>query len=275
MSSAGAAGLVGAARRARGGARAGVSSPLSVTRTLDLVTSFAATVARLGAGAAVAELGPRPGRPLELYDFEACPFCRKVREALSMLDLEARIFPCPKGGSRFRPFVEARGGKLQFPWLVDPNAGREMYESDDIVRHLFATYGRGGPPLTLSLTPLATLTAGIASAWRPGAGGRARPSRAPREPLELWSFEASPYCRLVRETLSSLELPYLLHNVAKGSPSRESFVRRAGKMQVPYLHDPNTRVSMYESADIIAYLERTYASDGREPALVETVGARA
>ena len=246
-----------------------------MSRTVDLVTSFAASVARLGAGAAVVSVGPRPGRPLELYEFEACPFCRKVREALSMLDLEARIYPCPKGGSRYRPTVEARGGKLQFPWLIDANTGREMYESDDIVRHLFATYGRGAPPWSLAITPLATATAALASACRPGAGGWARPSRAPREPLELWSFEASPYCRLVRETLSSLELPYLLHNVAKGSPSREAFVRRSGKMQVPWLHDPNTGTSMFESADIVAYLERTYAADGSELARAGTVAAHA
>jgi len=104
----------------------------------------------------------------------------------------------------------------------------------------------------------------IASAWRPGAGGFARPSRAPREPLELWSFEASPYCRLVREALCSLEIPYLLHNVAKGSPSRDAFVARSGRMQVPWLHDPNTGVSLFESADIVDYLDRTYAVDGRE-----------
>ena len=39
-------------------------------------------------------------------------------------------------------------------------------------------------------------------------------------PLELYSFEASPFCRLVREALSSLELPYRLTNVGRGSPSR-------------------------------------------------------
>lgn len=235
-----------------------------MNRTIDLATSFAASVARLGAGLSVVPLGPRPERTLELYEFEACPFCRKVRDALSMLDLEAIVRPCPKGGERFRPEVLRRGGKAQFPWLVDPNTGRATYESDEIVRYLFATYGRGGAPWQLSIAPLATATAALASAWRPGAGGFARPSRAPREPLELWSFEASPYCRLVREALCSLEIPYLLHNVAKGSPSRDVFVARSGKMQVPWLHDPNTGVSMFESADIVDYLDRTYAVDGRE-----------
>ncbi len=87
----------------------------------------------------------------------------------------------------------------------------------------------------------------------------ARPSIAPEKPLELWSFEASPYCRVVRELLTELELPYTLHNVGKRSPSRAAFVARSGKMMVPYLADPNTGVEMHESADILRYLRATYA----------------
>ena len=98
-----------------------------------------------------------------------------------------------------------------------------------------------------------------AGVLRPGLGIYYRKARAPERPLELWSFEASPYCRIAREALCSLELPYRLHNVAKGSPSREAFVERSGRMMVPYLADPNTGVEMFESADIVAYLERTYA----------------
>ena len=33
---------------------------------------------------------------------------------------------------------------------------------------------------------------------------------------------------------------------------------RSGKMQVPYLVDPNAGTEMFESADILAYLEETY-----------------
>jgi glutathione S-transferase len=240
-----------------------------LNRALDVATSYAASVARLGAGLAVGPLGPRPEKMLELYEFEGCPFCRKVREALSMLDLEALIRPCPKGGTRFRQHVVARGGKAQFPWLVDPNTGQEMYESDDIVRHLYARYGDGSVAWTLALGPLTLASASLASAFRPVSGIRVRPSRAPERPLELWSFEASPYCRLVREALCSLEIPYVLHNVAKGSPRREAFVARSGKMQVPYLVDPNTGRAMFESAEIVAYLEETYALDRRVAAARE------
>lgn len=223
-------------------------------RAMNVLTSYGASVARLGAGFSVYGGKRRqPEKLLELWDFEACPFCRKTREALAAFDLEVLVHPCPKGGTRFRP------GKKQFPYLEDPNTGKSMYESMDISRYLAKEYGSGSLPLGLSLGPLTTISSMFASAWRAGHGGAARPSRAPDKPLELWSFESSPYCRLAREALSELELPYVLHNVAKGSARRKEFVKRSGKMMVPYLVDPNTGKEMFESADIVAYLNATYA----------------
>lgn len=102
----------------------------------------------------------------------------------------------------------------------------------------------------------------VASLLRAGRGVRARPSRAPDVPLELWSFELSPYARRVREVLSELEIPYVLQSVAKGSSNRETLRERAGRVQVPYLEDPNTGVALFESQDIVNYLEEAYG--GRE-----------
>ncbi|MCP4036718.1 MAG: hypothetical protein GY733_07255, partial [bacterium] len=65
---------------------------------------------------------------------------------------------------------------------------------------------------------------------------------------------------IVRETLCSLELPYTLRNVAKGSPSRDAFEKRSGKMMVPWLSDPNTGREMFESEEIVAYLMDEYAA---------------
>jgi glutathione S-transferase len=222
-------------------------------RTVDVLTSFGASLTRLGAGLMVRNRAKQPDKLLELYEFEACPFCRKTREAFTAFDLDVLVYPCPKGGTRFRP------GKKMFPYLVDPNTGDAMYESMDIARYLARTYGDGALPLGLSLGPLTTASSALASVWRSGHGMRARPSIAPAKPLELWSFDASPYCRLAREALCELELPYVLHNVAKGSAHRESFVARSGKMMVPYLVDDNTGKAMFESGDIIAYLDATYA----------------
>lgn len=227
---------------------------------IDVATSYLSSGARFGHGWGVAHPGPRPEKLLELYEFEACPFCRKVREMLTVLDLDAKIFPCPKGGTRFRSRVKELGGRAMFPYLVDPNTGTSLYESSDINRYLAKNYGDGTVPLSLSLGPLTVLSSSLASAFRAGHGGVARASKQPAQPLELYSFEVSPYSRLAREALCELELPYVLRNVGTGSPKRADFARRSERMMVPYLIDPNTDTVMFESAEIVSYLRRTYGA---------------
>jgi len=230
-------------------------------RALDVASSLGTTILTGAGGLSVHGMGPRPEERLILYDFEACPFCRKVRELLSDLDLEVEVRPCPKGGRRFRVEVGRRGGREQFPFLVDPNTGVEMYESEEIIQYLVRQYGNGRFEPYLRASSLKTLLGSVASLQRMGAGTWVRPGRPPEGPaemLELWSFEASPFCRLVREALCELELPYILHNVAKESPSRPAFVAISGKMQVPFLRDPNTGKMLLESAAIVEYLHETY-----------------
>lgn len=223
-----------------------------------IVPSTLATAVRYPLGLRIGALGARPAHQLELYDFEACPFCRKAREALTMLDLDALVKPSPRGGGRWREEAIARGGKAQFPLLVDGDT--LIYESDAIVAHLYERYGAGTPPLLTRLGPVNTLSSALASAMRAGNGRAAAPHREAAQPLELWSFESSPYCRRVREVLCELELAYVLHNLAKGSPKRDAFRERTGKVQVPYLEDPNTGTKMFESRDIVRYLRTTYGS---------------
>ncbi len=228
-------------------------------RALDVALSQLASALRFGSGSRVGALGARPEKLLELYDFEGCPYCRKVREALSILDLGALIRPCPRGGSRFREELIRRGGKAQLPYLVDPNSGVEMYESAEITRYLFRRYGDGRVPRALALGPLTDLTSMLVSALRPGRGVFYRGARAPERALSLYGYEASPSCRIVRELLSSLELPYRLHNVAGASPGRAAFVRRSGRMRLPFLADPNCEIALFGVAEIREHLESTYA----------------
>lgn len=223
-----------------------------------IISSTAASVVRFPLGLTVGAIGPRPAKQLELYDIEACPYCRKVREALTMLDLDVLIRPAPHGGTRFRPEAIARGGKRQFPLLVDPNVDALIYESDAIVAHLYARYGTGQPPLGLRLGPIGNATSAAASLLRAGGGRNVQAARAPEQPLELWSFELSPYSRRVREELCELELPYVLHNVGRASPRRPELLARAGRVMVPYLEDANTNTKMFESRDIVRYLRATY-----------------
>ncbi|PIA28254.1 hypothetical protein AQUCO_07200125v1 [Aquilegia coerulea] len=204
------------------------------------------------------KLGPRPEKPIEIYEFESCPFCRKVREIIAVLDLDVLYYPCPRNGPNFRPKVSQMGGKQQFPYMVDPNTGVAMYESDEIIKYLVGKYGDGSVPLMLSLGLLTTLTAGFAMIGRVGKGSSYTPSKLPPEPIELWAYEASPFCKVVREALVELELPHVLHSCARGSPKRQILYQKAGHFQVPYLEDPNTGVKMFESAEIIDYLRATY-----------------
>lgn len=203
---------------------------------------------------------PRPEKPIEIYEFEGCPFCRKVREMVAVLDLDVLFYPCPKNGPTFRPKVLEMGGKQQFPYMVDPNTGVAMYESDAIIKYLADKYGDGTVPIMLSLGILTTITAGLAMSGRSGKGSKYTPAKLPPEPIELWAYEGSPFCKIVRETLVELELPHLLHSCARGSPRRQEFLKKYGIFQAPYIEDPNTGVKMFESADIIDYLRATYAA---------------
>jgi glutathione S-transferase len=229
------------------------------------VSSFAATVVRLGRGISprvTADRRPDPPRLLEVYDFEGCPYCRKVREVLSELDLDYLAHPVAQGSGRRAELVK-RGGKMQAPYLVDPNTGAEMYESDDIIGYLNATYGGGARAGWRLPVPslLDNVHSALVSAVRLGRGvrSRRRASRTGLQPLTLYNMEGSPYCRKVREALSELDLEHVVRNVPKGSPKRAALVERGGKMQVPFLVDPNTGRAMYESDEIVAYLEAQYA----------------
>jgi glutathione S-transferase len=228
------------------------------------VSSFAATVTRLGRGLypkVTADKRPEPEQLLELYEFENCPYCRKVREVLCELDLDYLVHPVGRGSARRQELIEL-GGKMQVPYLIDPNTGTRMYESDEIDDYLNETYGAGtragwSLPIPRFLDDLGSMSA---SATRLGHGSRCRTStqRSSLKPLTLYNMEGSPYCRKVREGLSELDLEYIVRNVPKGSPKRAELLKRGGKVQVPYLIDPNTETEMYESDEIVAYLEEHY-----------------
>jgi len=231
---------------------------------LNDITSLSVSVMRLGRGlypvSGVADR-PEPKRRLELYDFEACPYCRRVREVLCELDLDYLCYPVAKGGHH-RNRLKKLGGKVQAPFLFDPNTKVQLYESDAIIAYLNATYGAGqAAGWSLPVPSLFDNAASAASAvLRYGYGSVCRVRRRGKEPLPLtlYNMEGSPYCRKVRELLCELDLVHVVKNVPKGSPKRAHLQALGGKVQVPYLIDPNTGRGMYESDDILAYLEEHY-----------------
>ena len=82
----------------------------------NIATSMISTFVRASNGIQSTPAAVKPEIMLQLYDIENCPYCRLVREAITELDLDVEIYPCPKKGERFRPQVVERGGKAQFPY---------------------------------------------------------------------------------------------------------------------------------------------------------------
>ena len=205
--------------------------PNPILHQLSVAGSVLTSTLAAWRGTSVLKAASQPAQYLKLYDIEGCPDCRSVREALTAL--------------------------------------------------LFLTYAACPTPRTYQSSLRRPLLDRLASSVRGQRGVQARAATHPRRLLELWSFESSPYARLVRERLCELELPYVLHNIGKEQfadmgPAvmrvkpgpykprpggrREKVLAQLGRIQVPYLEDPNTGTRMYESGAIIDYLEGQYAS---------------
>jgi glutaredoxin len=73
---------------------------------------------------------------LSLYQFEACPFCVKVRRFLKAESISIPLFDAKK--EPYRSELLNRGGKLQVPCLKIESAEgiRWLYESNDIIAFL-------------------------------------------------------------------------------------------------------------------------------------------
>lgn len=252
---------------------------------IKVAQAFLSAIAEGGRGASGTPYPQQPEKALKLYEFEGSPFCRRVREVLTTLNLDYEVYPCPKGGQRYRQEMKRLGGKKQFPFLVDENTGDQLYESQAIIHHLFRHYGKTGTtPKKYARYPKIPVAA-FAGTILNGARGvwvnkNILNREAPPQLLELWGFEASPYTRIVRGVLTELELLFKFHNAAKerwqdqglaalrlkpgkyaplAGGKRERILTVMGdNLQVPYLVDPNTGVSMFESAEIVKYLQRQY-----------------
>jgi glutathione S-transferase len=62
----------------------------------------------------------------------------------------------------------------------------------------------------------------------------------------------------VKEKLAELGLPHRIVSCSRGSKNRDKMVEKTGRFQVPFIVDENTGIEMYESNEIVAYLEDVY-----------------
>lgn len=76
---------------------------------------------------------------ITLYVKTGCPFCAKVIAVVDELNLDVEYKN--KDDEGVIDELMMRGGKSQYPYLVDTEREVEIYESDDIVAHLRQHYG--------------------------------------------------------------------------------------------------------------------------------------
>ena len=74
---------------------------------------------------------------LALYQYEACPFCVKVRRAMKRNSLNVEVRDA-KRNDLYKAELLEKGGKLKVPCLrIEENGeARWMYESSDIINFL-------------------------------------------------------------------------------------------------------------------------------------------
>ncbi|GLQ31930.1 glutathione S-transferase N-terminal domain-containing protein [Litoribrevibacter albus] len=225
-----------------------------------------------------------PADDIVLFDRELCPECRTVRQAVTELNLDVMVYPCPEEGDRFKSLLEELSGSIQLPFLFDKNSGQKLVGKDAILEYLFKEYGQKEVPEKYTSQRFNGLLEPVVEfsieALRLKKGKSAKLSNLPEQPLILYSFESSPFSRPVRERLCELEIPYKLVNLGKQQRAdmgpagfrmhtgpyvpvkgskREAFLAKYNDVMVPFLIDPNTGQELFHSKKILAYLNREYA----------------
>lgn len=83
--------------------------------------------------------------------------------------------------------------------------------------------------------------------------------------LALYQFQACPFCVKTRRAMHKLNLPIALRDVKKEPEHREALLAGGGRIKVPCLRieEEGRTAWMYESNDIIAYLNKRFAPASR------------
>ncbi|MFT7645204.1 MAG: glutaredoxin 3 [Candidatus Paceibacteria bacterium] len=76
--------------------------------------------------------------------------------------------------------------------------------------------------------------------------------------LTLYYKPSCPFCQRVLGEVEDLGIKMNLKDVSTDEAAADELIELGGKRQIPYLVDNDRSVSMYESGDIIAYLEEHY-----------------
>ena len=86
--------------------------------------------------------------------------------------------------------------------------------------------------------------------------------------MSLYQFKACPFCVRTRRTLHRLNLNIETRDAMNNPEHRETLLSQGGEIKVPCLRidDDNETIWMYESVDIIAYLNQRFDNSTAENA---------
>ena len=79
--------------------------------------------------------------------------------------------------------------------------------------------------------------------------------------LSLYYFPSCPFCRIVLKQINRMELDIELRNIHQDAGFKKELIAGGGKKTVPCLRidsDHKSPIWMYESMDIVAFLQKTY-----------------
>ena len=82
--------------------------------------------------------------------------------------------------------------------------------------------------------------------------------------LELYQAEGCPYSGTVREKMTELGLSYVVHNPrlhdgdVQNEQTHDELLALGGEDQIPFLVDHQRGITMYESDEIVDYLDEQY-----------------
>lgn len=113
---------------------------------------------------------------------------------------------------------------------------------------------------------LGSIIAGIDCLTRPAKKQRSAAAQAEVDAaastLALYQFSACPFCIKVRRAMHKLNVPVPLRDINKNTAYEQELIQQGGQRKVPCLRiteADGTERWMYESNDIIHYLERRFS----------------
>jgi len=263
---------------------------MSIPNDLDTATSGFASIARLPFGSIVSSSSSgKKYRIKKLYDIEQNKDCRQVRERITELDLIVETVVPSAPNSRQWNDNKVASEINGVPAMVvvevtdDDKIDKQVEEekektfigSDSIMNFFDDVYGPRSAVIVDDVDDIKSRVAKflievgayVPAIVRSGKGEEVAScalspnTPRPEKPLTLYSYEGNQFCRLVREVLTELDIPYELRSAGKGSPRRAELAEiTGGSTTQPFLIDPNGDQKISDSKEIIRYLYRNYAT---------------